>query len=83
MAITLAYYDTTTVTPKKLTVLGFFTAVIYGFSLQARVFATGKLFQPSLVFVGEARGRIFSPVRPFYDQAVSDPDRSMHISLWV
>jgi len=27
------------------------------------------------------RGRIFSCVRPFYDRAVSDLDRSMHISL--
>jgi len=29
------------------------------------------------------RGRIFSRVRPFYEQAVSDLDRSMHRSLWV
>ncbi len=29
------------------------------------------------------RGRIFSRVRPFYEQAVSDLDRSLHISLWV
>ncbi len=28
------------------------------------------------------RGRIFSRVRPSYEQAVSDLDRSMHISLW-
>jgi hypothetical protein len=33
--------------------------------------------------VGEARGCIFSHVRPFYEQAVSDPDRSMHRSLWA
>ncbi len=26
---------------------------------------------------------IFSCVRPSYEQAVSDLDRSMHISLWV
>ncbi len=31
-----------------------FTAVIYGFSLQARVFVPGKPFQLSLVFVGNA-----------------------------
>ncbi len=31
----------------------------------------------------ECRGRIFSHVRPFYEQGVSDLDRSMHISLWV
>ncbi len=29
------------------------------------------------------RGSIFSHVRPFYEQAVSDLDRSMHRSLWV
>jgi hypothetical protein len=29
------------------------------------------------------RGRIFSHVRPFYEWAVSDVDRSMHRSLWV
>jgi hypothetical protein len=28
------------------------------------------------------RGRIFSRVRPFYEWAVSDLDRSMHRSLW-
>ncbi len=32
-----------------------FTAVIYGFSLQARVFFSGKPSQPSLMFVDEAR----------------------------
>ncbi len=31
----------------------------------------------------EGRGRIFSHVRPFYEQAVSNLDRSMHRSLWV
>jgi hypothetical protein len=30
-----------------------------------------------------ARGRIFSHGRPFYEQAVSNLDRSMHRSLWV
>ncbi len=30
-----------------------------------------------------ARGRIFSCVRPFYEQAVSNIDRSFHRSLWV
>ncbi len=29
------------------------------------------------------RGRIFSCVRPFNERAVSNPDRSMHRSLWV
>jgi hypothetical protein len=29
------------------------------------------------------RGRIFSCVRPFYELAASDLDRSMHRSLWV
>jgi hypothetical protein len=32
-----------------------FTAVIYGFSQLARVFVSGKPFQPSLMFVSEAR----------------------------
>jgi hypothetical protein len=36
-------------------IIKLFTAVIYGFSLQARVFVPGKPFQPSLMFVGEAR----------------------------
>jgi hypothetical protein len=30
-----------------------------------------------------AWGRIFSHVRPFYEQAVSDLDRYRHGSLWV
>ncbi len=29
------------------------------------------------------KGRILSSVRPFYEQVVSDLDRSMHRSLWV
>jgi hypothetical protein len=29
------------------------------------------------------RGRIFIHVRPSYEWAVSDQDRSMHISLWA
>ncbi len=29
------------------------------------------------------RGPIFSHVQPFYECAVSDLDRSMHISLWI
>ncbi len=29
------------------------------------------------------RGRIYSQVRPFYEIAVSNLDRSMHTSLWV
>jgi hypothetical protein len=33
--------------------------------------------------VSVARGRIFSRVQPFYEQAVSDLDRSMHRSLRV
>ncbi len=28
-------------------------------------------------------GSIFSHVRPFFERAVSDLDRSMHISLWI
>jgi hypothetical protein len=36
-----------------------------------------KQYQPIL----DARGCIFSHVRPFYEQAVSDLDRSMHRSL--
>jgi hypothetical protein len=32
---------------------------------------------------GPTRGRIFSCVRPLYERAVRDIDRSMHISLWV
>jgi len=32
-----------------------FRAVIYKFSLKARVFVLGKSFQPSLMFVGKAR----------------------------
>jgi len=31
----------------------------------------------------QTRGHIFSCVRPLYEQAVSDLDRSMHRSLWV
>jgi hypothetical protein len=31
----------------------------------------------------ESRGHIFSHVRPFYEQAVSNLDKSMHRSLWV
>ncbi len=31
-----------------------FTAVIYGFSYEATVFVPGKLFLPSLMFVGKA-----------------------------
>ncbi len=34
-------------------------------------------------FLSDNRGRIFSCVRPFYEQAVSDLDWSMHRSLWV
>jgi hypothetical protein len=30
-----------------------------------------------------ARGPVFSHVQPFYEQAVSDIDRYLHISLWV
>jgi hypothetical protein len=32
---------------------------------------------------GEARGRIFSQVLPFYERAESDLVSSMHRSLWV
>ncbi len=36
-------------------VIKLFTAVSYAFSELARAFAPGKPFQPSLMFVGEAR----------------------------
>jgi hypothetical protein len=29
------------------------------------------------------RGKIYSLVRPFYERAVGDLDRSMHRSLWI
>ncbi len=32
---------------------------------------------------GQTLGRIFSHVRPFYEPAVSNLDKSMHISVWV
>jgi hypothetical protein len=35
------------------------------------------------VFSKFTRGHIFSHVRPFFERAVSNLDRSMHISLWV
>ncbi len=31
----------------------------------------------------QSRGHIFSRVRPFYERALSDLDRSMHRSLWA
>jgi hypothetical protein len=37
----------------------------------------------SLFWNLQTRGHIFSHVRPFYEQAVSNLDRSMHRSLWV
>ncbi len=48
-------------------------------------------FTPSWLFLSclhilsrtHSRGRIFSRVRPFYERAVSDLDRSMHRSLWA
>jgi hypothetical protein len=40
------------------------------------------LLEPS-IFLDDTRGRIFSHVRPFYERAVSNLDRSMHRSLWV
>jgi hypothetical protein len=36
-----------------------------------------------IAFLEQERGRIFSRVRPFYERAVSNLDRSMHRSLWV
>ncbi len=33
-----------------------FTALIYGFLQSARVFISGKTFQPSLMLVGKAKG---------------------------
>jgi hypothetical protein len=38
-----------------------------------------KTLKTGLMF----RGRIFSHVRPLYEQAVGDLDRPMHSSLWV
>jgi hypothetical protein len=59
-----------------------------------KVFVPGKPFMPRLVFVSKARvylnghlfwvgsrGCIFSCVRPLYELAVSDLDKSMHRSL--
>jgi hypothetical protein len=54
------------VTPKKsftnfpagVCKIKLFTAVIYRFSLKARVFVPGKPFQPSLMFVGKAKARV-------------------------
>jgi hypothetical protein len=40
--------------------------------------------QPVMEALDEmTRGHIFSRVRPSYERAVSNLDRSMHISLWV
>jgi hypothetical protein len=36
-----------------------------------------------VIITSVTRGRDFSHVRPFYEQAVSNLDRSMHKSLWV
>jgi hypothetical protein len=36
-----------------------------------------------LCFIEESRGHIFSCVRPFYEKAVSDLDRSSYISMGV
>jgi hypothetical protein len=46
---------------------------------------TVKLLPESTVFLIEilSRGHIFSRVGSFYEQAVSDLDKSMHRSLWV
>ncbi len=38
---------------------------------------------PSVSHVNRLRGRIFSRVRPSYERAVSDLDRSMNIFLWA
>jgi hypothetical protein len=71
MANTLAYYDTAEITAVKSFIVQApgvenwttgacsikkFMAVIYRFSLKDRVFIPGKLFQPSLMLVDEARG---------------------------
>ncbi len=42
-----------------------FMAIIYGFSLQVLVFVFGKPFQPSLMFVGKARGLHFYRFQPY------------------
>jgi hypothetical protein len=47
-----------------------------------------KVSKPTFVTIlsanasGASRGCIFSRVRPFYERAVSDLDRSMHRSVW-
>jgi len=38
---------------------------------------------PCTILAFRFRGRIFSRVQPFYEQAVSNLDRPMHRSLWV
>ena len=40
--------------PAGANVIKLFTAVIYKFSYSVRVFVPGKIFQPSLMFVGKA-----------------------------
>jgi hypothetical protein len=40
----------------RVCTLKHFSGVIYGFLYEARVFVPGKPFQPSLLFVGKARG---------------------------
>ena len=41
------------------------------------------LSHKALLWWVKSRGQIFSHVRPFYERAVSNLDRSMHRSLWV
>ncbi len=63
MANSLAYSDTATITAIKSFIvqapgvnpIQIFTAVIFEFSLYDRVFLLGKLFPPSLIFVGRPR----------------------------
>ena len=39
-------------------------------------------YESVMFYITCPRGCIFSRVRPFYERAVSDLDRSMHRSLW-
>jgi hypothetical protein len=56
------------------------------FQLEASVFwfqNESSCIVPRLELKTQPRRRIFSRVRPFYEQAVSDLDRSMHKSQWA
>ncbi len=42
-----------------------------------------QLIRTNVIITKDTRGHIFSHVRPFYERAVSNHDRSMHRFLWV